>query len=310
MRVLFHESLGHMGLRGVFGERLTPILKQLAALRRADVAAKARQYGLDVNNREDMLTAAEEVLAEMAQTRPEIGYVQRAIAAIRAWLRQNVLGFKAMKLTDSEIINSYLLPARRFIEGKGQPGGGNIATQMAFGRGTNEPMTNKDVVGNPGGRSADDSTPGSFKNSKVVDAKGKLLTVYHGTIKEFDQFDPEAEPYNYEGDRGKQFFLDSAKGAGEYAIGTSEDHGGNPNIRPAHLNIQNPRIEHTDRSPSEWWDDNGDLAWKLDTINKGHDGMIIYGDGETMYVTSSPDQIKSIFDKNESTAPDSGGAPV
>jgi len=179
---------------------------------------------------------------------------------------------------------------------------------VVFGRGTNEPMTNKDVVGNPGGRPADDSTPGSFKNSKVVDAKGKLLTVYHGTIKEFDQFDPEAEPYNYEGDRGKQFFLDSAKGAGEYAIGTSEDHGGNPNIRPAHLNIQNPRIEHTDRSPSEWWDDNGDLAWKLDTINKGHDGMIIYGDGETMYVTSSPDQIKSIFDKNEPTAPDSGGA--
>jgi hypothetical protein len=308
MRVLFHESLGHMGLRGVFGERLTPILKQLAALRRADVAAKARQYGLDVNNREDMLTAAEEVLAEMAQTRPEIGYVQRAIAAIRAWLRQNVLGFKAMKLTDSEIINSYLLPARRFIEGQKAPASGTSSTPVVFGRGTNEPMTNKDVVGNPGGRPADDSTPGSFKNSKVVDAKGKLLTVYHGTIKEFDQFDPEAEPYNYEGDRGKQFFLDSAKGAGEYAIGTSEDHGGNPNIRPAHLNIQNPRIEHTDRSPSEWWDDNGDLAWKLDTINKGHDGMIIYGDGETMYVTSSPDQIKSIFDKNESTAPDSGGA--
>lgn len=178
-------------------------------------------------------------------------------------------------------------------------------------RGTNDAMTNTNVVGKQGGRSADDSTRGDFPNSKVVDTHGKLLTVYHGTIKAFDKFDPEAEPYNYEGDRGKQFFLDSAKGAGDYAIGTSEDHGGNPNIRPVHLNIENPRIEHADRTPSEWWDDNGDLAWKLDTIDKGHDGLIIHGDGGTMYVTSSPDQIKSIFDrptKNEPTAPESGGA--
>ncbi|MDD5376162.1 strawberry notch-like NTP hydrolase domain-containing protein, partial [Acidithiobacillus sp.] len=329
IRVLLHETLGHAGLRGVFGKGLETILRQIVTMRRKDIIAKARGYGLvrtdkngnpvvDVKTATDAevwaamdeshkLTSAEEVLAEMSQTRPEIGFVTRAVAAIRAWLRKHVPGFSNLTMKDSEIIAQFLLPARRFIEGRGQKQQG-IAGQLAFGRGKNGAMTNTNVVGNQGGRSADDYKPGDFKNSKVIDAKGNLLTVYHGTIKAFDKFDPEAEPYNYEGDRGKQFFLDSAKGAGEYAMGTHEDHGGNPNIRPVHLNIENPRIEHTDRTPSEWWDDNGDLAWKLDTIGKGHDGMIIIGDGETMYVTSNPDQIKSIFDRNESTAPDRGGA--
>lgn len=44
--VLFHEVLGHYGLRGAFGDGLTPILKQLGALRRKEVVAKAREYGL------------------------------------------------------------------------------------------------------------------------------------------------------------------------------------------------------------------------------------------------------------------------
>jgi len=141
MRVLFHESLGHMGLRGVFGDKLDGILKQLAGLRRADVAAKAAQYGLDMSVEADRLHAAEEVLAELAQTKPELGYVKRAISLIRGWLRANVPGFGGMKLTDADIVAQFITPARRFIEGKGGPKGGKkvqpsgtSATQPAFSR--------------------------------------------------------------------------------------------------------------------------------------------------------------------------------
>jgi ADP-Ribosyltransferase in polyvalent proteins/Phage MuF-C-terminal domain len=141
MRVLFHESLGHFGLRGVFGSGLTPILQQLAGLRRQEIIAKAREYGLvrkgqdgkpsiDVDAASDAqvyaamdadhkLTAAEEVLAEMAQSKPEMGYVKRAIAIIRGFLRK--LGLK-LQLTDDDIIGQYILPARAFVE-RG-PGGG------------------------------------------------------------------------------------------------------------------------------------------------------------------------------------------
>lgn len=114
--VLFHESLGHFGLRGAFGDSLKPILQQLAGLRRGDVAAKAREYGLDLNDEAQRLMAAEEVLAEMAQQHPELGFVQRAIAAIRTWLRTNVAALRGLELSDAEILRSYLLPARGWVE--------------------------------------------------------------------------------------------------------------------------------------------------------------------------------------------------
>lgn len=140
--VLFHEALGHMGLRGVFGANLKTILQQIATMRRSEVQAVARQYGLDVNNNEHMLTAAEEVLANLAQTRPEIGFVQRAVAAIRQWLRANVKGFSNLRLSNSDLIANYILPARQFVEqgAKAQPVG-NAAP--AFSRGVGQTLKDK-----------------------------------------------------------------------------------------------------------------------------------------------------------------------
>ena len=40
-RVLFHESLGHYGLRGVFGKELGTILDKIAVVRRGEVRKKA-----------------------------------------------------------------------------------------------------------------------------------------------------------------------------------------------------------------------------------------------------------------------------
>lgn len=117
-RVLFHEALGHFGLRGLYGKSLVPILDQIVSARPREVRAKAREYGLDFNSKADRYAAAEEVLAEMAQTRPEMGFVKRAVAAIRAWLRS--IGLKGLKLSDSDIVAQFLLPARRFVEQGGQ----------------------------------------------------------------------------------------------------------------------------------------------------------------------------------------------
>ena len=125
-RVLFHEALGHHGLRGLFGKDLGLILNQVATMRKAEVDAKIAEYGLRRVNRLDRRTAAEEVLAEMAQNTPQIGFVRRAVAAIRTWLRTNVPGFKSMTLTDDELIRSFILPARAWVE-RGAPDGGDKA---------------------------------------------------------------------------------------------------------------------------------------------------------------------------------------
>ena len=135
-RVLFHEALGHHGLRGLFGKDLGLILNQVATMRKADVDAKIEEYGLRRINRLDRRTAAEEVLAEMAQNTPQIGFVRRAVAAIRTWLRTHVPGFKSLALTDAELIRNYILPARAWVERGGAAG--NLYGVASFSRDSRE----------------------------------------------------------------------------------------------------------------------------------------------------------------------------
>jgi hypothetical protein len=76
------------------------------------------------------------VLAELAQTRPDIGIVQRAIAAIRTWLRENVPGLSKLSMTDAEIIRSYIIPARDFVERSANGSlGGRIEPTFSRGAG-------------------------------------------------------------------------------------------------------------------------------------------------------------------------------
>jgi len=111
-RVLFHETLGHFGLRGTFGKELGGVLDRVAALRPNDMEKKGIEYGLDVNNLSDRRIIAEEVLAEMAQTTPNAGLVKSAIAIVRKFLRSIGLD---LKLTDNDIIVNYIVPARNFV---------------------------------------------------------------------------------------------------------------------------------------------------------------------------------------------------
>jgi len=112
IRVVMHETLGHYGLRGVFGKKLGAILKTISMTRHKEMVAKATQYGKDLSIEADRNVVAEEILAEMAQNAPGANLVQRAIAAIRQFLRD--IGVK-LELTDNDIIVNYLLPARNFV---------------------------------------------------------------------------------------------------------------------------------------------------------------------------------------------------
>jgi hypothetical protein len=125
VEALMHEALGHFGLRGVFGPKMETVLRDVIKNRRAEVEGKAEQYGLDPKNDADMLEAAEEVLAVMAQTKPGLPFVKRAIAIIKDFLRG--LGFD-IKMSDADIIQKYILPARAFVEsGKGRTVEGGVS---------------------------------------------------------------------------------------------------------------------------------------------------------------------------------------
>jgi hypothetical protein len=275
-RVLFHETLGHFGLRGTFGDSLKPLLQQIATFRKAEVRAKAIEYGLRGVDNLDMLTAAEEVLAEMAQKRPEIGFVKRAIALIRTWLREN--GFKSLKLTDDEIITQMILPARAFVEQGGKP---DNEDGIAFSRGTNDAMTNKDVVGNSQANPADDSIHDYPKAGMEVDG----LRV-RDEIPNTDSIAATFENYKVlPGVREVPFSDFSGPDA--------------PTARTRKL--------------AEAIEESGEISPLIVAIDKGGpyilEGAHRYDALQMLGKTSFPAMV--VIDKpNEPTAPDSGGAPA
>ncbi len=146
-RAVFHEVLGHLGMRSLYGTEIGEILDQVARARRGDVEAKARQYGLNMKNARDKQIAAEEWLAEIAQENPQLGFVRRAVAAIRSWLRRNVPALAKMRMTDDEIIRELIVPVQRFIK-DGPPDGGQglipaFRRDRGFSRGEGSPVAVK-----------------------------------------------------------------------------------------------------------------------------------------------------------------------
>ena len=99
---LFHELL-HYGLRRIFSR--AQFIREMRSLYERDAWIKARA--------DAWATSADgcgrRSPAVMAQTTPELGYVKRAIAAIRAFLCKHIPGFANMKLADAEIIQQYIL---------------------------------------------------------------------------------------------------------------------------------------------------------------------------------------------------------
>lgn len=163
-----HEGLGHFGMRKVFGKALNPILDDLWAARRAEVMAKAKQYGQDTSTVEGRRTAAEEVLAEMAETQPQLGFVKRLLSVVRSWLRE--MGMN-LTLSDDELVREILKPARDYVL-TGQKGEAKTpALALAAAR------VRQDAV---------------VRVSRALDLEAPAFhTAYHGTPHDFDRFSTE-----------------------------------------------------------------------------------------------------------------------
>lgn len=122
-----------------------------------------------------------------------------------------------------------------------------------------------------------------FGDSKVVDANGNPLVVYHGTAADFTEFSHN---------RTGIYFTDDAGAASEFAEGgESWDLAGNdttaPAVMPAYLSLQNPLVLDAqwqrDNMLDAW--DNGALDWDWGALDvalgkaqkDGYDGAILRG---------------------------------
>lgn len=327
-RVLFHEALGHYGLRKVFGGSLKPILQQIATMRKAQVDAKIKEYGLRGVKNLDRLTAAEEVLAEMAQTTPEIGFVKRAIAAIRNWLRKNVPGFKDLALTDNDIIQAYILPARRYVEGGG--GAGGLIGGLAFSRDTKRPVTNpNDVVGNQGGRSADDNSPGvtlyhGSPESGLTAVHDKISSLFGGVFASAIERSARSHGDNlYRTELPESSILtqrdldyDIAREDIEEALKQSMSRLSNADLEAAYqavIDDQADRIDGDELMRIFKEDDVGSASWEAQRIRGqvakrlGYKAVEMNDEHGTSYLLLPGVKLSNT---NEPTAPDSDGAPM
>lgn len=164
-----------------------------------------------------------------------------------------------------------------------------------------------------------------FGDSKVVDAQGKPLVVYHGTGASFASFDPTKageSSENHTADLGVFFSVSpdvaGAFAAPDYASDGPATYGEGANVMPVVLAIKNPytmpAAEFADLVENGTGKSVRALRAKLE--KQGYDGVRVvgdqkYGDAETgelaqdSYVAFHPEQIKSAignrgtFDAND-----------
>lgn len=101
-KIIFHEALGHGGLRAVFGDDIAPFLRNLYAAKKDDelMAKIIVDYGLDMRRPDDRIVAAEEWLAITQESLPKDTWVRQLISFIKQWFRKLAPG---LKVTDAEI---------------------------------------------------------------------------------------------------------------------------------------------------------------------------------------------------------------
>ncbi|WP_070988492.1 strawberry notch-like NTP hydrolase domain-containing protein [Halofilum ochraceum] len=110
---VLHEVIGHYGLRRAIGKDIKPLLRQVwMQYGRSGLADIAQRQGLDLSKPDHQLIAAEEKLAEMAESGAKPNLLQRLAAKIRDWLRR--MGF-SLRLTDSELL-ALVARARDFVQ--------------------------------------------------------------------------------------------------------------------------------------------------------------------------------------------------
>lgn len=141
-----------------------------------------------------------------------------------------------------------------------------------------------------------------FGASKVVDADGKPLVVYHGTKGDVEAFDASRFGQNDSGWYGHGVYVSADKMMAEAYAGWDEMSGAAPeggNVMPVYVSLQNPYYFKSDKTIAT--DTEGSRALTERLKAEGYDGVIVqnsYADGvEGQFfevVAFSPTQIKSV----------------
>ena len=206
--------------------------------------------------------------ASPSKFRVLLDHVQRWLAGVANKLKG--LG-SSKEVTDVQALQKYLKEVLvAFAEGKDLPGApADIAPRYSRAPAADQTQT--------------DAFKKWFAGSKVVDADGQPLRVYHGTRGDFDAFDLDARPANgLRYARGVYMTADPG-----YASMMSRETDGS-NVMPVYASLQRPRVF------TSYTEANAVPATGWSAIEAKHDGVIILDEGVFSEVIAfAPEQVKS-----------------
>ena len=161
-----------------------------------------------------------------------------------------------------------------------------------------------------------------FSDSKVVDADGNPMVLYHGTTSDIQEFDPEAPGKFDAGWLGRGSYFTSNPDTASYYASYRLPGAAGPNVVPVYVSLQNPLI----LSRTEKRSKSQEMALALGVsisgmnaneqearmlrdaaIEQGYDGVIFtYRSkfvSEQEVVAFRPNQIKSVLNERPTSAP-------
>jgi hypothetical protein len=289
--VAYHEIVGHYGIRGLLdasGKGAGSFKRTLAAARTNPTIdslaqAIATDRALDTDNVIALDLATEEALAELAaadSTGDWDALAERYSVSVPKRMRPGVVGAIARFIESVKRLFAVIDPNVKFSDADWRKLVEGARRYVRSGRQRNS------SEGSPLSSVAPDqlSTPAFrrwFGESKVVDADGKPLVVYHGTGSEFSSFES--------GDGGIHFGTTIAANARINDMTAEGVIGGAPKVIPAYLNMRNPV-----RLP----DMGNNWAPHIEAMKKhGYDGIVYENawesPGHDSYIVFRPEQIKS-----------------
>ncbi|MBO2823340.1 PLxRFG domain-containing protein [Pseudomonas aeruginosa] len=291
--VLLHEMI-HGQQRAKIDQQAGAMLMNRASVKDADmrsfldrVAARMIDAGESANQRE-----AAAYIVEQAVTEGRSQGYQFADSRFLSWVDQ------AIGRRVGDLLRSVLGVVRQWMLAHGM-GLGQISVDdlVAYAMAGMKRAARGDVRGSGQAFSRTQTLSDAFKrwfgDSRVVDAEGEPLVVYHGTTADFSAFSRE---FLGEGDGNADFgdgfyFTDRADAASGYA------HGDGGNVMPVYLNIQNPATNEVMMSHEIQYvlDDGMGFADLADALaERGYDGIVFtHKSGGREFVVFSPEQVKS-----------------
>lgn len=286
-----HEVVGHYGVDRIITrelgadawrtvesnfERLRQNGKLGSPAMRSVLDSVERRYRQQDGTPADATTFAREALAVMAERGVKNGLLDRAITALRKFIRKF---FPSLKLGDREL-RQLLVKSKEFIE-RGETQQQRVQSRAALAFSSD-------------GATAPD-TPAFrefFGDSKVVDADGNPMPVYHGTAEEFDTFDPArsgSTTAHMTANLGT-FFAESRAKAQHYAENASQGVPAEERVIDAYLAIRKPYTLSLKRFMGlDSQEESAALRQKL--IAEGYDGIHI--PEVQQWIAFQPNQIKS-----------------